>query len=416
MASLDLGSILAEHLLPGPPETLGVAVSGGSDSVALLFMLHEFSQIHGTRLHVITVDHGLRAEAAEEADFVAHLCKDLDLSHCIARWTDRSSHGNLQNEARLARYRLISDWALAQDIQMVALGHTADDQAETVLMRLARGAGVEGLSGMAPQRMQNGVTWVRPFLNVRRRDLQENLRRRNVTWCEDPSNEDNRFDRVKIRRALEVLEPLGINTTALGQVASNMSSAREALSWQTAAAAKSAATVESGAVRLDWQSYEKLPDEIARRILLGALGWISGAAYAPRRKAVLGAIFSLKQGVNATVDGCQVARTRNAVWVFREYKPVEAHTCGLNGLWDRRWRMHTRSKGTATHIGALGAEGLLQVPDWRKVGLPRDVLLSMPAVWNGADLVAAPHAGHENGWCARLEVGKEAFFSGLLSH
>lgn len=407
--------MIAQHLLPNPPQSMGVAVSGGSDSLGLLFLLHEFTQNFCTKLHVVTIDHGLRAEAAQEATYVAQICDGLELPHKTLTWSDWQQRGNLQNEARLARYRLISAWARERDIEVVALGHTLDDQAETVLMRLARGAGVDGLTAMTSRRTSDGVTWVRPMLEISRSALQDYLRRRNVSWCSDPSNEDTRYDRVKMRHALAVLEPLGITAKALGQVATNMARARDALGWQAFLAARSMVAFDCGAVRVDWRSYITLPDEIARRILVNAIGWISGAPYAPRRKAVQGLIDAMKQGVNATADGCQVSRRGDILWIYREYAPVRALRADVGALWDGRWRLLGNLAGT-THIAALGAEGLPQVSDWRSLGVPRDVLLSTPAVWNGPELVAAPLAGFDRGWRAQLEIGEEALFAALLSH
>ncbi|WP_187430026.1 tRNA(Ile)-lysidine synthase [Roseobacter fucihabitans] len=410
------GNAVARHLLPTPPRRLGIAVSGGSDSVALLHLLYDFAQTYGTQLQVVSVDHGLRAEAAQESAFVATLCAGLGLPHETVHWTGWDRQGNLQNEARQARYRLIAAWARARDIETVALGHTLDDQAETVLMRLARGAGVDGLSAMSPRRTSGGITWLRPLLDVSRLDLRNILKRRGVTWCDDPSNEDPHFDRVKVRQALAVLEPLGINAEALGQVAFNMSRARDALRWQAFLTARSMAKIERGAVRMNWRGYVTLPDEIARRLLVGAMGWISGSPYPPRRKSVLGLIEALKQGVSATADGCQVSRKSDALWVYREYDPVRDMAGSIGDIWDRRWRLIGEAGSVPLHIAALGPEGLKQLPEWRGLGVPRGVLLSTPAVWNGTNLVAAPLAGFQNGWHARPEFDDEAFFAAVLSH
>lgn len=414
--SHHLGSEIEKHLLPHPPTALGVAVSGGSDSIALLHLLHDFSQSHPTELHVITVDHGLRPDAAAEAQAVARLCAALHVPHTTVQWTGWDAQGNLQKAARDARYRLIADWAHLHRLQTVALGHTLDDQAETVLMRLARGAGVDGLSAMTPRRSARGITWIRPLLGLARADLRQDLLRRGVTWADDPGNDDTRFDRIKMRQALEVLTPLGIDAQALGQVAFNMARARDALRWQAFLDARRITLTDAGAVRIDWRAYRTLPDESARRILLSALGWISGSEYAPRRRPVLSLIETLKQGTGGTVDGCQAWRDRDALWVFREYQPVRDLSCPVSDLWDGRWRIQGGPLTTDLRLAALGSEGLSLLPDWRNSGRPRDVLRVTPAVWRGPELIAAPLAGYSNGWHARIEGGEEAFYAALLSH
>lgn len=412
----DPGGVLAKHLLPNPPSALGVAVSGGSDSLALLHLLHDFAGVHGTQLHVVTVDHGLRSEAAEEAAFVKRICRDLKLPHEVVHWTGWDNHGNLQNEARRARYRLISEWARERGLRFVALGHTCDDQAETVLMRLARGAGVDGLAAMSPRRTAEGITWIRPLLTIRRAQLRGELQARGVAWCNDPSNDDARYDRIKTRQALAVLEPLGIDAQTLGQVAFNMARARDALAWQAFLSARSMVTIDAGAVCIDWRAYRTLPDETARRILVSAIGWVGGSEYPPRRKAVLGMIEALKQGVTATLDGCQTWRDPEKLWVFREFNPVRDLTCPLNEVWDGRWQMRGGAMDGAARIAALGSEGLTQIETWRETGRPRALLCSTPAIWKGSEVVAAPLAGFANGWHAQLENDEEAFFAALLSH
>lgn len=411
-----LSDVVAQQLLPHPPAALGVAVSGGSDSTALLHLLHRVAQSYSIALHAVTVDHNLRPEAADEAAQVTQLCRDLGIPHTILNWTDWDGQGNLQKAARDARYRLIAEWARDEALDAVALGHTLDDQAETVLMRLARGAGVDGLSAMAPRRVAHGVTWIRPLLGLTRAELRSDLETRGVSWAEDPSNDDLRFDRVRMRQALALLAPLGIDAQALGQVAFNMARARDALSWQAFLEARRIARIDAGAVRIDWRSYRTLPDEAARRILLSAIGWISGSGYAPRRRPVLGLIDAMKQGTGGTVDGCQAWRDRDTLWVVREYQAVRNLRCAPDALWDGRWRVEGPAAQSDLHLAVLGEDGLKQLPDWRATGLPRDVLRVTPAVWRGPNLVAAPLAGLDKDWAARIDGGEDAFFAALLSH
>ena len=140
---------------------LGVAVSGGSDSTALLHLAAGWAARNNVKLRVATVDHRLRAASADEARQVSRQASALDLAHHTLDWTG-APVGNLQNAAREARKALLGDWARRHGLDAVLLGHTATDQAETVLLRLARGSGVDGLAGMTPQSRDYGVTWLRP--------------------------------------------------------------------------------------------------------------------------------------------------------------------------------------------------------------------------------------------------------------
>jgi hypothetical protein len=161
-----------------------------------------------------------------------------------------------------------------------------DDQAETVLMRLARRAGVDGLSAMSGRRRAQGMIWLRPLLSVSRDELRACLRARGQDWIEDPSNDALRFDRVKARRALAHLAPLGITPAVLAGVADQMRLARTALEQQTEAAARQIARIEGGDVVMDRTGFQDLPAEIRRRLLVGALGWVGSADYGPRAASV----------------------------------------------------------------------------------------------------------------------------------
>ena len=161
---------------PARPMRLGVAVSGGGDSVALLWVLVGYAREHGITLHVVSVDHGVRPEAQQEVSFVADLCRRWDVQHHVARWTGWNGDGNFSAKARDARYALMADWACANDITHIALGHTADDQAETFLLRLARGSGANGLAAIAPRSEFVGIRVLRPLLAVPRGRLRASLR------------------------------------------------------------------------------------------------------------------------------------------------------------------------------------------------------------------------------------------------
>ncbi|WP_299141452.1 tRNA lysidine(34) synthetase TilS [uncultured Tateyamaria sp.] len=398
------------------PERLAVAVSGGGDSVALLAVMVEFVRERGIELHVITVDHGLREEAKEEIALVTDLCATWDLPHHVEFWKGWSGAGNLQAEARDARYDLMADWAYANGITHVLLGHTADDQAETFVMRLARGAGVDGLSAMVPRRVRNGITWVRPFLRIERSALRSYLRAAQLEWCEDPSNDNRDFERIRIRDALTVLGTLGVHTETLVDVAHNMSQAREALDWQTFLAARDVAQIVRGVVAFDLRKFRMQPAEIARRLLLHALGWTSSSAYPPRRDAVARTLAAIRSGDAVTLGGCQIIVEGDVIWVVRELNAIKDVSSEIGDLWDERWIVTGPEDDPDLQVAPLGYDGLQSVPGWRDAGLPRAAAAASPAVWYDGQLVAAPVVGDDPEWRADLEGGQDAFFAALLSH
>jgi tRNA(Ile)-lysidine synthase len=386
------------------PKWVGVAVSGGSDSMAVLHLTVRAGAHCGWQVRAVTVDHRLRPEAAEEAAFVGRVCAGLGVPHDVLVWDHGTVAGNLQDQARRARYRLIGDWARASGIGHVMLGHTADDQAETFLMGLAREAGLDGLSGMRWNWSEGDVTYHRRFLLQERAELRAYLTRNGLTWLDDPSNENDHFTRVKARRALKALKPLGITAEKLGRVVSHLSNAQGAIKRSTADAAKEIIRTEAGAVTLDRLAWRRLPQEIGRRVLVAALQWVSGAEYPPRSRAQLRAMQAIEERRDTTLSGCRLRVSDTEIRILREPKAVAGLATATDQLWDGRWRMDGPD-AQGQEVRALGADGLRACKDWRATGLSRDVLVVSPAVWQGATLIAAPLAGFPNGWTATLAAG-----------
>lgn len=386
--------------LPDPrPDTLGLAVSGGSDSMAMLLIAARYARGSGLSLRAVTVDHGLRPEAAAEAALVAETCARLAIPHDILRWDGAGAQGNLQAAARGARYALMADWARAHGIAHVALAHTRDDIAETFLMRLARGAGVDGLSAMAGARKARGITWLRPLRDLGRAALQDFLRSEGVEWCDDPSNDDRRFDRARARQALVALAPLGLDVTRLSDVAAILRDASDALQVQTRAAARTCARVAAGDILFDRAAFAAQPVEIRRRLVAQALQWIASAEYAPRGASLSAFIAAIEAGQKATLHGCLGLPARDSYRLTREYNAVRDLRAPLSAAWDGRWRLAGPDMPGA-QVAALGETGLADCPYWRDAGRPRDSLLASPAVWQDGRLIAAPLARAGDAWLA----------------
>jgi tRNA(Ile)-lysidine synthase len=398
----ELAPALEAALGTAPPGEIGVAVSGGGDSVALLLLLQAMA---GRPLAAVTVDHGLRPASAAEAAAVGALCAARGIPHQVRKWTGWDGGGNLQEQARAARRALIAAWARGRGIGAVALGHTLDDQAETFLMRLARGSGVDGLSGMAAATAFDGILWLRPLLGVRRAALRAWLIGQGVGWVEDPSNADVRFDRARARAALPQLEALGIGAERLAATAGRMARAREALERATAELAREClAEGAAGDLALDPGPLRAAPEELRLRLLAGALCWVAGAGYRPRLarlEAALAAVAAGRIGHGLTLHGCVLRARGGRVAIRREPARRSPPVPLAAGRWDGRWQLVGAPSGAEDLlIGALGAEGLAARPRWRESGLAREALLTTPAIWRGTTLVAAPLLG-EGGYAFR---------------
>lgn len=384
-------------LCPSPPPTrLGLAVSGGGDSVALMHLASGWAEAQ--EVHVATVDHRLRPEAAQEAREVAQMAHALGLPHKILDWNGWDGQGNLQDAARRARRDLLATWAKSEGLDAILLGHTEDDQAETVLMRLARGSGVDGLAAMAPVSDLQGVTWLRPLLGHTRAELREWLRRSGISWIDDPSNDDLAFDRIKARQMLGHLQSLGLTRTRLVQTALHMQGARDVLEAATNKAERQLVRVEHGDVVIDSAGLDTLPDETRHRLVTRALCRVASTSFRPR----LASLHKALTASTATLHGCLMTRDKGVLRITREAQAVAHLRSPLGALWDGRWAIHS-PHGTATQgleIGALGATGLAACPDREAWCLPRRSLLASPAVWHGTRLIAAPLAGLAPEWRA----------------
>ena len=201
-------------------------MSGGPDSLALMLLTHA---ARPGGFEVASVDHGLRAESAAECNFVAGICDDLGIAHTIL--TVKVPAGNIQSQARAARYRALANWMDENGLSVLATAHHADDQSETILMRLNRGSGLSGLAGVRSvgKVPGSGHRLIRPLLGWRKADLAQLVADFGIEPLADPSNSDDRFDRVRIRKALA--ESDWIDAMSLAQSASNLADAKEALDW-----------------------------------------------------------------------------------------------------------------------------------------------------------------------------------------
>ena len=294
-----------ESLCGDPPGKLGVAVSGGPDSLALLLLA--WTACPG-QVQAATVDHGLRPESGEEAAFVARVCDALDVPHVALKPAERIA-GNLQSAARRTRYALLEAWRAEHSLDWLLTAHHADDQAETLLMRLDRGSGVAGLAGV---RAVNGRV-VRPLLGWRRAELAEIVEAAGLTAVDDPSNRDERFDRVRLRRRLEDAD--WIDPEALARSALALAEAEQALDWAAERLFEERTRHDGGQLRLDPSG---LPPELARRLLLRALCALAPEA-APRGDELSRLLATLAGGGTSTLAG--VKAEGGEFWHFAPAPP-----------------------------------------------------------------------------------------------
>lgn len=287
-----------ERFMPTPSDRIGLAVSGGPDSMAMLLLA---ARSFAGRIEAATVDHGLRAEAAAEAALVASACARLNVPHAKL-FVTVAPGASVQAAAREARYAALAGWAADRRLVAVATAHHAEDQAETLLMRLDRGAGLSGLAAIRACRPLGGVRLVRPLLGWRREELKAIAA--TVATVDDPSNHDPRHDRSRYRALLAGIGS-GLDVERLGASAAHLAEAEKALCWVTAEAMRSRVShFPNGRMLAD---LEGLPREITRRILARLVGEADSHVDGPTLDT---AMKRLEQGSTATVGRLKLSPGR----------------------------------------------------------------------------------------------------------
>lgn len=367
---------------------LGLAVSGGGDSVALAVLLAEAGL---PDLTILTVDHRLRPGSAADADCVEALARRLGLAFERLVVTARPS-GSLQAFARAQRYELLAEAATRRSLGAVVTAHTLEDQAETFLLRLARGSGVRGLGAMHPVSVLSGLTVLRPLLGASRADLREALSARGIDWREDPSNADPRFDRIAMRRLAPQLAAVGLTGERLASAAKHLRRAGEALDTAAADLRAHALRIDlAGGVHLRRAPLIAAPREVRLRVLADAVALAGGSSHPPRFSALEEAETCVARGAGRLGLGRAILDAGPAhIRLWREARDIESLTLapGEARRWDGRYLVRSSPGAPEVRVGPLGPAARGFSPAALK-----GAIAAAPAVFSGGDVVAAPTLG-----------------------
>ncbi len=301
-------------------QAIAVGVSGGGDSMALCRLLSEWSDsLDGPDIHILTVDHGLRVEAKEEVKQVESWVKDWPrVSHHGLVWGSDKPESRIQERARAARYDLMASYCKTHNIHYLFLAHHADDQAETVLIRLTKGSGLDGLAAMAPvQVFSKKLSLVRPLLPFTHEQLLAFCKEKGMDWIEDPSNRSDTYLRPRLRKIWSVLEEEGLSTRRLSKIARRMGRARAVLESLTDEAWAGMVLGQSSVrVEFDLKTLKKCSEEIIIRLFLKAFSVLGQTgAYGPRLErveALVRRFMAEEPFKTATLGGCLFREKRKA--------------------------------------------------------------------------------------------------------
>lgn len=395
---------LLDPLCPQDLGPVAVAVSGGPDSMALAVLVRDWAAETGRAVHALTVDHGLRPEAAAEADGVAKALRRAGIPADVLHHEGDIPTRDIQSAARSIRFALIGRWMAASGWRALLLAQHREDQAETVLLRLARGSGVDGLSAIAPVTQRDGLILIRPLLEVPKARLEATVAASDLPVVRDPTNADRSHARVRMRALSETLAAEGMTPQRLADTARRMARARAALEAARDAFLRDAVRADAaGFATVDPAAFADLPEEVGLRVLSHLTRVLGGGGYPPREervealhRAVAAGPDGLKGG--RTLAGCRVLPWRGRVLICREPRATAEPVRASDGtVWDGRYicQLSSVPSGAVT-LGALGRDALAEakaVAGEALAALPGAVRPCLPALRLDGGLVGLPHLG-----------------------
>jgi tRNA(Ile)-lysidine synthase len=388
-----------------PFSKLALAVSGGADSSSLLVFFSEWMRRTSWQgeAEVICVDHGLRPDSAAEADFVAAMAADQGLPAKTLRWEGEKPASNVQEEARQARYRLIAGHMQQSRAQALVLAHHLDDQAETFLDRLTRGSGLSGLSAMADDEADgpHGLRLLRPLLSVPKSRLEASLRQRGRTWCSDPSNQDLKYKRSRLRAIMSLLAEEGLTASRIAQTAGHLRRAREALETTLQTLVQQHVTEHpAGPLRMSREDYRATAKDLRLRLLTrlasGAMG--SRVRIRFRKLEALDLVLGGEDDCRHTLAGAVFDADGSTIRVWKEVGRTAPETLAVTatpGIWDNRYRYWLPSHMLPSDFaGKLRLGPLCHAPvQAREVswpgGWPKEAFDCSPVVWTADGIIGA---------------------------
>lgn len=401
--------MLLAFKLDALPAAIAVAVSGGSDSMALCLLAKKWCDKNAIKLVALTVDHGLRPEAGIEAQNVGAWLGVHGIEHHVLKWLGPYPDAGIQQSARAARYALLIEQCEALEIEHILLGHQLEDQLETTLMRLSKGSAVQGLAAMHVLSKRGPVTLVRPLLDIQREGLREFLDDCEQSWVDDPSNENPKYTRTKLGDLLRQMTNLpGSGIEAIALASKRLQRADAALECVTSELLSSLVNISPyGFVSFPLDFYKSAPEEITLRFLERVFAYVRGSEKRPMLSSLENLYFTICQNEElkaATLSGCQLKKYNNCWIVCREPgrtgMPIMTFEAGPTIVWDDRFivvdhaAQNESGEQFSLTIRRLGDDGwriLTKSKDFDlKFSAPNIVKKNLPSIWLEDKLVAVP--------------------------
>lgn len=416
-----------QHFLPFERNPkIAVAVSGGPDSLALMLLVYIWNRTVQGTITVLTVNHNLRPEAVEEAQYVNDICKDLHLQHITLEWKHDGINSNIQARARQSRYQLLTEYCQQHDILHLMCGHHADDLVENFFIRLLRGSGLAGLTSNNVY-FYNNVRIIRPLLNVTKPQLQKYLNTKNIQWITDPSNNNNKYLRSEVRNLLHSLSNISsyhkLNTDLIrGRVVltqSHLNRAVESINSEILYAMTRAVNLyPAGFTKINHALFFQASEE-ARYAILAHLLMIIGSNMLPPRFASLEKLMhnlaGAKNNYVQTLHGCIIQYMNNEIFIYKEFGRHLPTPQPLKHLmvWDSRFRVICSDLQLDNHCFKIDC---LNESEYQSIKLNiqstcalnqyyrKNILFTFPVVKHLEKVVAIPHINYYNDVLAKKSI------------
>jgi tRNA(Ile)-lysidine synthase len=385
------------------PERLAIGVSGGPDSMALAYLTKVWADRNKRQILAFIVDHGLRAESASEAEATCALLHKMGISAEILHWQHPPIVSRLHITARKARLKLLTEACKRGEMKHLLLAHHRDDQAETILMRLAKGSGVDGLAGIAAHNVVNEITIFRPFLPIVKERLIATCITAKIPFVADASNNATRFARGRLRRVMPLLAEEGLSVERLVDLSARAAVVKDALEFYTQELLKKATSRDaSGALHIDLNLFRTAPRAIGERALIACLQYIHTEDYAPEY-ASLSPLYDALVTKDAmpirTLNGCMIGKKDTTCLITRELADIGALPIapGETVIWDQHWAVTLsptapEAKYLIKLLGLPPRKLLDQIaPNLGRQHPVARARTALPALWIGEKLVSVPN-------------------------
>jgi tRNA(Ile)-lysidine synthase len=407
LSESDFNTLMTSFVPFEHAPVIAVGVSGGPDSLALVYLVDRWACNHGGRAVGLTLDHGLRDQSAAEAAQVGRWLDGRGIEHHTLNWIGDKPTSAIQETARGVRREMLLSWCRDAGIVHLALAHHADDQAETYVMRLAHGSGPDGLAGMASVTESSHARIIRPLLRTPKSRLVATVSAMGHSWINDPSNDQDAFERIRVRKALAAMEETGAGLRPISRVMNDYATQRHELDAVTAHLVMHGTTFHAaGYAMIDLNDLWANGPVLGVRALSRVLMAIGGRHYAPARQSVVRLYEKLKTngpGKSRTLGGCRLIPMNGGCLVCREQRNLPGErvvTSSGKIKWDNRFQLDLVAdalnpvSGDLT-IRPLGKNGwcdlVAEAPGIRPCSVPEPARYSLPALYHNDAIVQVPH-------------------------